>query len=94
MRSPIRALLVALVATLGLVLVAPSIAEAKPNKAHSSKTTTTTKKKTTVKKKTAKSTHHGSKHAAKPWKKDHAKAHPKPQRIRKSSVGKHHPRKG
>jgi hypothetical protein len=92
MRSPIRALLVALVATLGLVLVAPSIAEAKPKPAHSTKAPT---KKTTVKKKTAKSTHraHPS-HAAKPWKKDHAKAHPKPQRIRKSSAGKHHRGRG
>lgn len=81
MRSPIRALLVALVATLGLVLVAPSIAEAKPKHTHATKVT----------RKTVKSTKRVVKH---PWSKGHAKAHAKPQRLRKSPEAKHHPRKG
>ena len=84
MRSPIRALLVALVATLGLMLVTPSIAEAKSKQAHSTKTTKTTKK-------TAKTTKRVVK---RPWSKGHAKTHAKPQRVRRSPAAKHHPRRG
>jgi hypothetical protein len=76
MRSPIRALLVALVTTLSVMLVLPSVAQAKPRHVHSSKTSHTSK--TTTKRVV--------KH---PWKKGHAKAHAKPHRARKSSGAKH-----
>lgn len=82
MRSPIRALLVALVAMLGCLLVAPSTAQAGAKQSHATKATRT---------KTVKSTKRVVKH---PWSKGHAKAHAKPQRIRKSPAAKPHRRKG
>lgn len=73
MRSPIRALLVAVVTMLAVVLVFPSIAQAKSRQTRShTKTTTTTKR--VVKR---------------PWKKGHAKTHAAPHRARKSSGAKH-----
>lgn len=83
MRSSIRVLLVAVVTTLGILLVAPGIAEAKSKTVRTVKSTHTTK--------TTKSTKRTVKH---PWSKGHAKAHPKPHRVRTSPAAKHHPRKG
>ena len=88
MRSPIRALLVALVTMLGVVLVLPSTAEAKPKPARSHTTTRTASKSTTHKTTTTKRV------VKRPWKKGHAKAHAAPHRIRKSPAAKHHPKKG
>ena len=70
MRSPIRALLVAVVTMLGLTLALPSVAEAKP-KPGSHHVTRTTKTRSA---KSAKSTKRVVKH---PWSKGRAKAHAK-----------------
>jgi hypothetical protein len=82
MRSPLRAFLVALVATLGFLLVTPGVAHAAK-----SKTTTTTHTKST---KTT--TKRVVKH---PWSKNHqpahAKAQAKPHRVRTAPATAKHP---
>ena len=74
MRSPLRALLVAVVTMLGVMLVCPSLAEAKSVVHKHTKTTTRT---TTTKTTTKRVVKH-------PWKKHHAKTHAAPHRARKS----------
>jgi len=87
MRRSLRTLLVALVATLGIALVFPSVAEAKPKSSWHSKTTTKAKSthKATHKKTARRTTTTTTKRVVKhPWKKN----------AKTSPAAKHHPHKG